>query len=100
MEAAAVARKLKDERGTKPNGEQAERLTYRTGDKLKEAYGYLESARLAMFRWTQEVAKGTDRMETDAAHLHEVLGIAMALEKQITSLKFKARLYGANGVTV
>lgn len=103
MQTAAVRDKLLSEPKRNGGGAPAEkrngeRLTYMTGDKLKEAAGYLKAARTAIFNWTREVSASTERMETDAEHLHEALGIAIELEKKIAVLKMKAHLYGATGM--
>jgi len=52
---------------------------------------------MCLLKWAMETARASDRIETDAEHVHEVLGIAVLLESKITALKFKARLYGVNG---
>lgn len=98
MQTAAVRERLLAEPKRNGGGAPAERLTYITGDKLKEAARYLKAARTAIFNWTREVSASTERMETDAEHLHEALGIAIEMERKIAVLEMKARLYGATGI--
>lgn len=75
-----------------PNG--SVRSGFVTGAKLKEASGYLKSARAALINWTREVYANADALEMQLPHVQEVLGQAEQLEYLRAKLEAKGSIFG------